>query len=157
MGNLSGTVPTSDNRPKRKCPYCAEEILTDAVICRFCGREVNQTDESAKRKAIKLVMQKQLDELEKWINTNDRYIQEQMEIVRNANSSTTWGWVIFILGLILAPVLVGIVICIVSLINVNKNSKLKNDANAAILNARNNEEKVKNRIIELKSSIRKYD
>jgi hypothetical protein len=27
-------------RHRRPCPYCAEMILAEATVCRFCGRDV---------------------------------------------------------------------------------------------------------------------
>ncbi len=35
-----GAGQTADQRLRVPCPYCAELILRDAKVCRFCGRSV---------------------------------------------------------------------------------------------------------------------
>jgi uncharacterized membrane protein YeaQ/YmgE (transglycosylase-associated protein family) len=31
---------SADGRPLRKCPFCAEMILAEAIICRYCQRDI---------------------------------------------------------------------------------------------------------------------
>jgi len=33
------------NRPKARCPYCAERIQPEAKVCPHCGRDLTPQDE----------------------------------------------------------------------------------------------------------------
>jgi RNA polymerase subunit RPABC4/transcription elongation factor Spt4 len=46
---MSSDLVLSDDRPKKKCQHCAELILEEATVCRFCNRDVAGKPQAATR------------------------------------------------------------------------------------------------------------
>lgn len=40
VGAVVYFVVRGNGRRRRPCPYCAELILAEATVCRFCGRDI---------------------------------------------------------------------------------------------------------------------
>jgi hypothetical protein len=45
VGSTQSSAQESPSTGTRKCPYCAEIIKSEAVICRYCNRELQVSDE----------------------------------------------------------------------------------------------------------------
>lgn len=74
----------------KKCPYCAEEIQDDAIICWHCGRDISISPESAGSAPVYTPPV-----------TNSR-LAEGQKLASNALTSAIIG--IFCFGVILGPV-----------------------------------------------------
>ena len=68
----------------RKCPYCAESVKRDAIVCRFCGRDLPPlgTDEShisdVEMKALTYRQRRVLDDYGYLLSREDAEIVGQM-------------------------------------------------------------------------------
>jgi hypothetical protein len=61
----------------RKCPYCAEDIKSEAIVCRYCGREL-ESDTSKQSATLNAKYKEAQGEYAKWltaVKTEDAFFQ----------------------------------------------------------------------------------
>jgi hypothetical protein len=47
---IVGVLIARRNKEKfKQCPYCAETIRHEATVCRFCGREIEPSDQPSSK------------------------------------------------------------------------------------------------------------
>ena len=134
----------------RRCPYCAEEIRVEASICKHCGRDVSILPQSLAEERAKL--RQRLMQLETELVHWESYLQEQSDLAQKAGSITSRvAWIL--IGILLAPIGIGLVIIVLALIDIFARGAKRSRAQRNQSHARREIEIIRKRMVETKAKL----
>jgi hypothetical protein len=145
----------SSPRPKKKCPYCAEIILAEARICRFCGQDLTR-GEPEKLSERREELTKILTRLEKNLASWQRHLEEQVQEENEAKRQVTWAWIGMIGGIFLVPIGIGLILVPAGFFAASGQGRRRKAAIRRQSKAREKIESIQRKIAEVKAALASF-